>query len=74
VKAAFEDCKKSFDIKPNQFALTVLGDIALKHFHDPKSAKMYWMGAYHLADRDDGLKERLKSVGVADPEREPKPK
>ena len=68
---AFADAKKSFELKPNELALTVLGDLAMEVRHDPKSAKLYWMGAYHLGDRDDGLRTRLKSVGVDDPAKEP---
>ena len=67
---AFADAKRSFELRPNEVALTVLGDL----FHDKKDdkgAKLYWMGAYHLGDRDDGLIERLKSIGVTDPAHEP---
>jgi tetratricopeptide (TPR) repeat protein len=68
---AYQDAKKSFEMHPNDIALTVLGDIALDHFHDPKAAKGYWMAAYRLGDRDDGLIARLKRVGVTDPDKEP---
>lgn len=67
---AFADAKRSFEIKPNEVALTVLGDL-LHDKKDDKAAKLYWMGAYHLGDRDDGLIERLKSIGVTDPAQEP---
>jgi tetratricopeptide (TPR) repeat protein len=69
---AFADAKKSFEIQPNEGALMVLGDLALERLHDPASAKLYWMGAYRLGSRDDGLIARLKSVGVTDPEKEPR--
>lgn len=70
---AFADAKRSFTLHPNELALTVLGDLAIDR-HDEKSAKLYWMGAYHLGDRDDGLMTRLKGIGVADPAKEPQPK
>jgi tetratricopeptide (TPR) repeat protein len=70
---AFADAKKSFEMKPNELALTVLGDIDYTQRKDMKSAKLYWMGTYHLGDRDDGLIARLKKVGVDNPDAEPRP-
>jgi tetratricopeptide (TPR) repeat protein len=70
-KLAFVDARKSFEIKPNEAALWVLGDLA-KDRNDDASAKLYWMGAYHLGSRDDRLLDSLKSVGVKDPESEPR--
>ena len=70
---AFADAKRSFEIEPNEVALLVLGDIS-KERGDVASAKLYWMGAWHLGSRDDGTVERLKSVGVDHPDREPEPK
>jgi hypothetical protein len=35
----------------NEGALTVLGDL-LRDRGNTASAKLYWMGAYHLGDRD----------------------
>jgi tetratricopeptide (TPR) repeat protein len=67
---AFRDAKESFEIQPNELALWMLGDLA-KDKHDDASAKLYWMGAYHLGSRDDRLLERLRSVGVPDPAIEP---
>jgi hypothetical protein len=67
---AFADAKASYDMRPNDLALTVLGDLAFDH-HDAKAAKAYWLGAYHLGARDDDLVARLKQVGVEDPAREP---
>jgi tetratricopeptide (TPR) repeat protein len=67
---AFADAKKSFEIEANPVALWVLGDLA-KDRGDADSAKLYWMGAYRMGVRDDRLLERLKSIGVADPEKEP---
>jgi tetratricopeptide (TPR) repeat protein len=68
---AFEDAKKSFEMRPNELALTVLGDLAHDR-GDDKSAKLYWMGAWHLGDHADAMLDRLKGIGVADPEKEPK--
>jgi len=67
---AFRDAKESFEMHPSVLALWMLGDLA-KDKHDDASAKLYWMGAYHLGSRDDGLLERLKSAGVPDPAMEP---
>lgn len=67
---AFADARRSTELHPNDVALTVLGDLAHDR-NDDKSAKLYWMGAYHLGDRDDGLIGRLKSIGVDHPENEP---
>ncbi len=70
---AFADAKRSVTLHPNELALTVLGDLAIDR-HDETSAKLYWTGAYHMGDRDDGLIARLKGVGVVDPAKEPQPK
>jgi tetratricopeptide (TPR) repeat protein len=67
---AFRDAKESFEMRPNELALWLLGDLA-KDKHDDASAKLYWMGAYHLGSRDDRLLERLRGVGVPDPAIEP---
>ena len=67
---AFADAKRSFEIRPNEVALIVLGDLAFER-DNRASAKLYWMGAYHLGSRDDGTIERLISVGVDHPENEP---
>lgn len=66
-RAAFLDAKKSFETEPNEIGLTVLGDLAYEQMHDSAAAKTYWLGAYHLGDRDDGLKGRLEKIGVAWP-------
>lgn len=67
---AFSDAKRSFEMHPNILALTVLGDLANDR-HDDKSARLYWMGAYQLGDRDDGLIARLRGVGITDPAHPP---
>jgi tetratricopeptide (TPR) repeat protein len=69
-KGAFEDASRAYKLHENDLSLTVLGDLA-KDRGDKASAKLYWMGAYHLGSRDDGLIERLKAVGVEHPEQEP---
>lgn len=67
---AFHDARESFEMQPNELALWMLGDLA-KDKHNDARAKSFWMGAYHLGSRDDRLLERLRSVGVSDPEKEP---
>jgi tetratricopeptide (TPR) repeat protein len=67
---AFADAKRSFELHSNDVALLVLGDIA-RDRNDRKSAKLYWMAAYHLGTRDEDLIGRLRSIGVDHPEREP---
>lgn len=71
-RGAFGDARRSFELHPNEGALTVLGDLAHDR-GDNASARLYWMGAYHLGDRDDGLTERLHSIGVDHPENESAP-
>ena len=76
IDGAFFDAKKSFEIKPNELALTVLGDCIYARTKSYDEAKDYWIGAYKLGDRDDGLIARLKDAGVPipppDPETPPK--
>lgn len=72
-RGAFADARRSFEIQPNEAALTVLGDLSHDR-GDDASARRYWMGAYHLGSRDDGLIERLRSIGVDHPENEPVPR
>jgi tetratricopeptide (TPR) repeat protein len=66
-RAAFADAKKSVEIEPNELALTVLGDLVYEKLKDQKAAAEYWLDAYSLGDRDDGLKARLAKVGVSWP-------
>ena len=70
-EGAFADAKKSFEMEPNVVALIVLGDLAFDA-GNRDSAKLYWMGAYRMGDRDDGTRERLKKLGIEDPGKEPK--
>jgi tetratricopeptide (TPR) repeat protein len=70
---AFADARRSFEIQPNELALTVLGDLSHDR-GDTTRARSYWMSAYHLGDRDDGLIQRLRSIGVDHPENEPVPR
>ena len=67
---SFRDAKESFEMRPNELALWILGDLA-KDKHDDAIAKSFWLGAYHLGSREDRLLERLRSVGVSDPATEP---
>jgi hypothetical protein len=48
----------------------VLGDLSHDR-GDTARARSFWMGAWHLGDRDDGLIERLRSIGIDHPENEP---
>ena len=65
--AAFADAKASFETEPTAPALMVLGDLAFDR-SDHDSARLYYMGAYHLGSRDDYLTGRLREVGVDDPD------
>ena len=70
-KAAFADAKASFELEPTPPALDVLGRIAFDR-GDKAAAKLYWLGEWHLGVRDDRSRARLESVGVADPDKEPR--
>src|SRR5262249_23755791 len=67
IEGAFADAKASFDIQPNIGALTILGDYFYAKTKSYDQAKDFWIGAYHLGDRDDRLIERLKKAGVPIP-------
>jgi|GEM_PF-1418916 len=67
VEGAFQDAKKSFELKPNEIALTVLGDCFHAKEHAYDHAKTFWINAYRMGDRDDGLIARLKDAGVPIP-------
>lgn len=71
---AFADAKKSLEFQPNELALTVLGDCVHERTGSYEKAKKYWIEAYRLGDRDDGLIERLKAAGVPIPPPDDPPK
>jgi tetratricopeptide (TPR) repeat protein len=68
---ALADAKRSVELEQNELAFTVLGDLSFDR-NDKEAAKRFWMAAYHLGDRDDGLITRLRRVGVEHPESEPR--
>lgn len=70
---AFADAKRSFEIQPNEIALTVLGDLFYDR-NDAKSAKLYWMAAYRMGLHGDDMLDRLKKIGITNPASEPVPK
>jgi tetratricopeptide (TPR) repeat protein len=65
-QGALADANASLKLQANELALTVIGDVALAS-GDKAAARKAWLDAYRLGDRDDGLIERLKDLGVADP-------
>ena len=67
INGAFFDAKKSVEINPNELALTILGDCLHAKTKSYDEAKSYWIAAYRLGDRDDGLIARLKDAGVPIP-------
>ena len=67
---AFADAKRSFELRPNEIALIVLGDLA-RDEGDNAKAKAMWLGAWRLGSHGDDVTSRLKSVGVTDPDKEP---
>ena len=68
-QGAFADARRSVEIQPNELALTVLGDLSHDRGDDAR-ARFYWMTAYHIwATVDEGLIERLRSIGVDHPEK-----
>lgn len=69
---AFADAKRSFELHPNEIALTVLGDVAHDQ-GDDKSARQFWMAAYRMGNTGEPMLARLKSIGIEHPEKEPRP-
>lgn len=65
------DAKASFEIEPSLANAQIIGDIFAAE-GNKEAAKQAWMAAYHMGSRDDSLISSLKSVGVNDPEKEPK--
>ena len=68
---AFADAKASYETEPLEPNLLLLGDLAFAK-GDKDVAKKFWMGAYRMGARGDDLLNQLKSVGVDDPEKEPR--
>ena len=64
--AARKDAEESLRTEPSFAGAMIAGDIA-EHDGNKQAAKAYWITAYRQGIRDDGLIERLKSVGVTDP-------
>jgi len=68
---AFADGKASFEIEASAANTWLLGDLMFGK-GDKQGAKKLWLASYHLGSRDEALIEKLKSVGVDDPEKEPR--
>jgi tetratricopeptide (TPR) repeat protein len=73
IDGALADARKSYELRPNDIALTVLGDMTYAKTKSYDKAKPFWIAAYHLGDRDDGLIARLKDAGVPIPPPDAKP-
>jgi tetratricopeptide (TPR) repeat protein len=71
MKAARNDTKTSLEIQPMEPNLWLAADLAFAD-GDKESAKKLWLAAYRMGARSDALLASLKSVGVDDPEKEPK--
>lgn len=69
--AAKADAKASHDLGPSSVNTWLMGDISFAG-GDKIGAKRFWLAAYRMGVRDDRLLANLKSVGVDDPEKEPK--
>ncbi len=61
------DARKSNEFRRNDIALTILGDVAFARTKTYDKAKDFWIAAYDLGGRDDGLIGRLKDAGVPIP-------
>jgi Flp pilus assembly protein TadD len=66
------DARAALAIAPEAMSNLVLARLAFLA-GDRETAKRYWMDNWHRGWRDDYLREQLKTVGVADPDKEPKP-
>jgi tetratricopeptide (TPR) repeat protein len=66
---AMSDAKASFEIEPSEANVWLAGDLAFQN-GDHAAAKKFWMAAYSLGARDSSLLEKLKSVGVENPDKE----
>jgi tetratricopeptide (TPR) repeat protein len=69
--AAKADAKASHELGPSPVNSWLIGDISFAD-GDKVAARTFWMAAYRMGARDDRLYANLKSVGVDDPEKEPK--
>lgn len=67
---ALADAKASFEVKPNEAALLLLGLLA-RDRGDKAAAKAFWMAAWQRGVRDDDMRRNLQSVGIEDPDKEP---
>jgi tetratricopeptide (TPR) repeat protein len=67
-EAAMRDAQASYGMRPNWEAAWVMGDIAFEHTRDHDAARRHWLTAFDLGVRDDRLMERLRRVGVEEPE------
>ncbi|WP_294120548.1 hypothetical protein [Sphingomonas sp.] len=65
------DATASFEIEPSEANIWLAGDLAFEDGERDTARKM-WMQVYRMGVRDDSLFKSLKSVGVDDPEKEPK--
>lgn len=68
---AKNDAKASIQIEPGMANIWLAGDLAFQE-GNKEAAKRFWMMVYRMGIKDDSLMEQLKSVGVADPEKEPR--
>ncbi len=66
---AIEDATASNALRPNINGYLTLGDVALRRKDEP-AARRYWLAAYHLDPTSAYVRERLRQVGVEQPERE----
>ena len=69
---ALADARRSLELQPNELAFTVVGDLSRDAGHTA-AARDFWLQAYRLGDRDEGLLERLRSIHVDHPETEANP-
>lgn len=67
---AFADVQQSLKIEPNELGLLVAGDLAFHQNNDRKAARAFWMTAYRMGPKGDHVRDRLKLVGITDPEKE----
>lgn len=66
------DARAAAAMKPNPMSNLVLASLAFDA-GDRATAKTYWMDSWRRGWGDDYLRGRLKEIGIADPDKEPKP-